>query len=160
VRWRLTEAKTGSPDKRALPAFWIGPRRFFDLFSLKLSSGYVIERKVDGVMSEWDQRRDSKPRVPMTPTSYLEREQLIQTTLNSVFSTKRDEEDHGKSTRTAGQERGRVLDARGADTRRVENWPEWKIGESATIQQLETSTTDSNSGSAPKESTAGSAPRR
>src|SRR6266478_900358 len=81
------------------------------LIGVKLSSGYVIERKVDGVMAEWDQRRDSKPRVPMTPTSYLEREELIQTTLNSVFSIKRDEQDDVKTTGTAGQERSRVLDA-------------------------------------------------
>jgi deoxycytidylate deaminase len=97
------------------PFLGIGPRRFFDLFSLKLSSGYVIERKSNGKMVEWEQRRDSKPRVPMSPTSYLEREQLIQTTLNSVFSIRRDEQRDAKTTSIAGQERGRVLDAPGGD---------------------------------------------
>jgi hypothetical protein len=93
------------------PFLGIGPRRFFDLFSLKLSSGYVIERKLDGKIVEWDQRRNSKPRVPMAPTSYLEREQLIQATLNSVFSIKREENaSDAKTTGIAGQERAGVLD--------------------------------------------------
>jgi deoxycytidylate deaminase len=93
------------------PFLGIGPRRFFDLFSMKLSSGYVIERKHDGTVVDWDQRRNSKPRVPMAPTSYLEREQLIQITLNSVFSIKREENaNDAKTTGIAGQERRGVLD--------------------------------------------------
>jgi deoxycytidylate deaminase len=98
------------------PFLGIGPRRFFDLFSLKLSSGYVLERKRDGIVAEWDHRRDSKPRVPMTPTSYLEREQLIQTTLNSIFSKKRgNQTSDAKNTGIASQERGRVLESSGED---------------------------------------------
>src|SRR5439155_1666509 len=79
-----------SGDKRSPfePFLGIGPRRFFDLFSLKLSSGYAIERKQDGSKVDWNLRTDAKPRVPMPPTSYLEREQLISRTLVSVFSTK------------------------------------------------------------------------
>jgi deoxycytidylate deaminase len=99
------------------PFLGIGPRRFFDLFSLKLSSGYVAERKRDGAIVEWDQRQDSRPRVPMAPTSYLEREQLIHKTLNSTFSLKQDE--HGSNveiTAIKGQERSGVLAARGADS--------------------------------------------
>jgi hypothetical protein len=93
------------------PFLGIGPRRFFDLFSLKLSSGYVVERKLDGKIAVWDQRQNSKPRVPMAPTSYLEREQLIQATLNSVFSNKREEKTiDAKSTGIEGQERSGVLD--------------------------------------------------
>lgn len=67
------------------PFLGIGPRRFFDLFSLKLSSGYSIERKRDGEKVPWDVRTDSRPRVPMQPTSYLEREQLISNTLYSIL---------------------------------------------------------------------------
>ena len=97
------------------PFLGVGPRRFFDLFSLKLSSGYAIERKVNGSIVEWDQRRDSKPRVPMSPTSYLEREQLIQTTLNSVFSIKGKQESDVKTTGPSSQERGRILEHPGED---------------------------------------------
>lgn len=64
----------------------IGPRRFFDLFSLKLSSGYSIERKKDGSSVEWNLRTNSKPRVPMIPASFLEREQIVSATLNSLRS--------------------------------------------------------------------------
>lgn len=98
------------------PFLGIGPRRFFDLFSLKLSSGYAIERKLNGSVVEWDQRRDSKPRVPMAPTSYLEREQLIQKTLNSVFTKRDDQVSDVKTTGTEGQERSRVLEPSGEDS--------------------------------------------
>ena len=53
----------------------VGPRRYVDLFSMKLSSGKELERKDNhGNLSEWD--RDCGPRIPMPPDSYLEREQL------------------------------------------------------------------------------------
>jgi deoxycytidylate deaminase len=99
------------------PFVGIGPRRFFDLFSLKLSSGNVIERKIDGKMVDWDYRRDARPRVPMPPTSYLEREELIQKTLNAVFiEAKRKIEDDATTTRTASEERSGVLEPTGADS--------------------------------------------
>ena len=54
----------------------VGPRRYFDLFSMKLSSGYPMVRKnEDGSIKDWE-RRFARPRVPMLPTSYLEREKL------------------------------------------------------------------------------------
>lgn len=98
------------------PFFGIGPRRFFDLFSLKLSSGYVVERKLNGSVLEWNQRTDSRPRVPMAPTSYLEREQLIHKTLNSIFSSKQGE--YGSDieiTGTASQDGSGVLETRRED---------------------------------------------
>ncbi len=67
-----------------VPFLGIGPRRFFDLFSLKLSSGYSVERKYDGAMVPWNLRTNSRPRVPMVPASYLEREQIASATLNSL----------------------------------------------------------------------------
>ena len=59
------------------PFVGIGPRRFFDLFSMKLSSGYPIKRKNDdGGLISW--RRDkSSPRVQMLPTSYTQRERVV-----------------------------------------------------------------------------------
>jgi hypothetical protein len=59
----------------------VGPRRFFDLFSMKLSNGYPMKRKQrpDGVKEKWKISSDSTVRVPMLPKSYLEREaQLVE----------------------------------------------------------------------------------
>ena len=58
------------------PFVGIGPRRFYDLFSMKMSSGYPVKRKLeDGSTVQW--RRDqSQPRIQMLPTSYIQREKL------------------------------------------------------------------------------------
>jgi deoxycytidylate deaminase len=53
----------------------IGPRRFFDLFSMTLSRGSEVERKQDGKITKWD-RGSAVPRIQMLPSSYLQREQL------------------------------------------------------------------------------------
>ena len=49
-----------------LPFVGIGPRRYLDLFSLDLSTGRKIKRRVS-----------RPPRVPMLPFSYLERESKL-----------------------------------------------------------------------------------
>lgn len=69
--------ETEEADKVTYQSFvGVGPRRYFDLFSMKLSSGYPMERKSkDGTIKEWE-RKYARPRVPMLPTSYLEREKL------------------------------------------------------------------------------------
>jgi deoxycytidylate deaminase len=92
----------------------IGPRRFFDLFSLKLSSGYSIERKKDGVKVPWDLRTDSKPRVPMVPASYLEREQIASATLNSLRTET--SQDAATRRKDATEDRARVLGVVGEDS--------------------------------------------
>lgn len=59
----------------------VGPRRFFDLFSMRLSNGYPMKRKhkPDGKKEKWKIGNDSTVRVPMLPKSYLEREaQLVE----------------------------------------------------------------------------------
>jgi deoxycytidylate deaminase len=63
----------------------IGPRRFYDLFSMGMSSGYPVERKKEnGRVLNW--RRDgSSPRVQMLPTSYIEREKLTAATFKSTI---------------------------------------------------------------------------
>lgn len=72
------------------PFLGIGPRRYFDLFSLRLSSGYVIKRKEkDGRLVVWNQQHDSKPRVPMAATSYLEREQYVTRSVYKRIEEKR-----------------------------------------------------------------------
>ena len=55
----------------------VGPRRFFDLFSVGLSSGYETIRKPRGEKGKfvWE-RSKANLRVPMFPTTYLEREML------------------------------------------------------------------------------------
>jgi cytidine deaminase len=61
------------------PFVGVGPRRYFDLFSMKLSDGYPLKRKIAGRTAPWAKTQDAVVRVPMLPTSYLEREaQLVQ----------------------------------------------------------------------------------
>ncbi len=72
------------------PFTGVGPRRFFDLFSMKLSNGYPLKRKQkpDGTKAKWKISGDAIVRVPMSPTSYLEREaqlaQLVTTLLEET----------------------------------------------------------------------------
>jgi hypothetical protein len=58
-----------------VPFVGVGPRRFFDLFSMELSSGYVMERKVEGRAIAWSRANNRGPRVAMIPASYLDREE-------------------------------------------------------------------------------------
>jgi deoxycytidylate deaminase len=58
------------------PFVGVGPRRFYDLFSLTLGTGREIRRKEkrrSGEKHKW-KRGAERPRVPMDPTSYLDRE--------------------------------------------------------------------------------------
>jgi deoxycytidylate deaminase len=57
------------------PFLGIGPRRYFDLFSLKLSTGQPLERKADGQLKHWS-RDTAQLRLALRPESYLERERL------------------------------------------------------------------------------------
>ncbi|HEX7837242.1 MAG TPA: hypothetical protein VF469_07245 [Kofleriaceae bacterium] len=69
------------------PFMGIGPRRFFDLFSMKLSNGYPLKRKQkpDGTKVKWKISDEAIVRIPMPRTTYLEREarvaQLVTTQL-------------------------------------------------------------------------------
>jgi hypothetical protein len=72
------------------PFIGVGPRRFFDLFSVTHSTGYPLERKnKQGRILDWRPKRDSMPRVPMAPSSYLQREVLASRTVYSIFESKR-----------------------------------------------------------------------
>ncbi len=67
------------------PFVGVGPRRFFDLFSLKLGSGYPVKRKMDGAVIDWSSSRNKADlRVPMQPLSYLEREAHAVRILNTL----------------------------------------------------------------------------
>jgi len=57
-----------------VPFVGIGPRKFFDLFSMRLSSGCEIERKnKEGYVLNWKPEK-SYARIQMLPCSYLEKE--------------------------------------------------------------------------------------
>lgn len=68
---------TGCQDKVVFePFIGVGPRRYFDLFSLKLSGGRELKRKqhrASGDIIAW-RRLGQRPRVPLDAASYLDRE--------------------------------------------------------------------------------------
>lgn len=58
------------------PFVGIGPRRFFDLFSMRHGSGFPLKRKdSSGKVLPWDVETGTI-RIPMSPYAYLEREAL------------------------------------------------------------------------------------
>jgi deoxycytidylate deaminase len=61
----------------------VGPRRYHDLFSLKPNYGNVISRKSDGKIIAWP-GVGGKPKLPMHPISYLQREQLAVEELEQI----------------------------------------------------------------------------
>lgn len=66
------------PDRRERVAFepfvGIGPRRFFDLFSMRHGSGFPLKRKDEsGCTLPWE-RQTGTIRLPLSPLTYLERE--------------------------------------------------------------------------------------
>ena len=67
----------GFQDKvRFEPFVGIAARRYFDLFSMRLSAGLRLKRKdAAGNILPWS-RESAKPRVRMAPYSYLQREEL------------------------------------------------------------------------------------
>ena len=70
------EAEEISEKVKFIPFTGIGPRKYFDLFSMSLSSGYEIKRKNNlGKVVKWE-AKDSKIRLQMTPYTYLDKETL------------------------------------------------------------------------------------
>ncbi|MEX1027193.1 MAG: deaminase [Candidatus Paceibacterota bacterium] len=58
------------------PFVGVGPRRFFDLFSLRHGSGRDVKRKdADGFAIEWDDK-SAELKLPLSPLSYLDLEEL------------------------------------------------------------------------------------
>lgn len=86
------------PDRVQFESFvGIGPRRYFDLFSLRLSTGYPKYRRTRaGIASEWKEE-DARVRVPMLPTSYLQREKLaVEEIADTLKKLGLGKERHGK----------------------------------------------------------------
>jgi deoxycytidylate deaminase len=75
------------------PFVGIGSRRFMDLFSMGLSSGYAAVRKLSGTSEkiEWI-LEVARVRVPMLPTSYIEREKVSVDELNKLLEEKNETE--------------------------------------------------------------------
>jgi len=69
-----------------VPFVGVGPRRYFDLFSLTLSTGYPIERKRDGKLAPWSPAT-AAVRLQVKPSTYLQRELLAYGTLQRIRSS-------------------------------------------------------------------------
>jgi hypothetical protein len=66
----------GEKKVRFKPFIGVGPRQFFELFSLSMSSGREIDRKnKDGSVFAW-KMKDASPRVPMLPVAHRRFEDL------------------------------------------------------------------------------------
>jgi deoxycytidylate deaminase len=63
----------------------VGPRKFFDLFSMTLSSGYKTKRKADGRKLQWFPN-ESFPRIPLLPNTYIDRERVAADELMALTS--------------------------------------------------------------------------
>jgi deoxycytidylate deaminase len=59
-----------------VPFVGVGPRRFMDFFSMRISSGYKKRRKEDGYKVNW-LRKNAQIRVPLPAISYIEAEKLL-----------------------------------------------------------------------------------
>lgn len=77
-------AKEPEPMVQFEPFMGVGPRRFFDLFSTQLGSGYPVRRKDDsGSSLEWMPENGSL-RLQMLPASYLDLEVLASEKFNQA----------------------------------------------------------------------------
>ncbi|GMV82726.1 MAG: hypothetical protein AMXMBFR7_39100 [Planctomycetota bacterium] len=65
------------------PFIGVGPRRYFDLFSMRLGSGRALIRKKEDGTAITD-NQNLGPRVQLYPTSYIEREKLCMLILKSL----------------------------------------------------------------------------
>lgn len=79
----LDEANRAKRKVPFTPFVGVGPRRYFDLFSLTLSRGFELVRKRDGKILKMS-RPESFPRVSMSPFSYIQREAIAIKALESL----------------------------------------------------------------------------
>ena len=86
--------RKATPARRDLvrfePFVGIGPRRFFDLFSARLGSGYTLKRKdVAGKKLEWKPEQ-GRLRLQMLPASYLDLEFIASDMFNKARRVEED----------------------------------------------------------------------
>lgn len=67
----------------------VGPRRYFDLFSLTLSEGHELIRKRNGQTIEI-QRANAWTRVPLSPFSYLQKEERAVEEFEAIYTKQLD----------------------------------------------------------------------
>lgn len=67
----------------------VGPRRYFDLFSLTLSTGHELLRKEEGKTIEI-KRHNAWPRIPLSPYSYLQKEEIAVEQFEKVYDQQLD----------------------------------------------------------------------
>ncbi len=81
--------ETGQNRVRFQPFVGIGPRRFFDLFSMQLSSGYDLERKdpETGAAKDFSIAK-ARLRVLMNPASYIDLEATAQRLYGDITGEK------------------------------------------------------------------------
>ncbi|HBE9180351.1 TPA: dCMP deaminase family protein [Serratia fonticola] len=71
------------------PFVGVGPRCYFNLFSINLGIGYKIVRKdKEGKVMKWN-RRNGRLRIQMLPSSYIEKELMTADKLNNMSSVLR-----------------------------------------------------------------------
>lgn len=81
-----SENKTSKGKVIFEPFVGVGPRCFFNLFSINLGIGYKILRKdEEGKVVKWE-RRNGKLRIQMLPSSYIEKELKTADSLNEMKS--------------------------------------------------------------------------
>ena len=68
--------ETQKPKVCFEPFVGVGPRKFFDLFSMNLSRGNKLKRELKGKKISW-KRQDACVRVPLSAVSYIEKEPHI-----------------------------------------------------------------------------------
>ncbi len=75
------------PSKQVVfePFLGVGPRRFLDLFSMRIGDGYPLKRKQSGAVVAWN-KDSAAVRVPMLPTSYLDREEQLARLVPSLLN--------------------------------------------------------------------------
>ncbi|HDL8214600.1 TPA: cytidine deaminase, partial [Yersinia enterocolitica] len=66
------------------PFVGVGPRCFFNLFSINLGTGYkVVRKESDGTVVNWE-RKNGRLRIQMLPSSYIEKELKAADSLNKI----------------------------------------------------------------------------
>lgn len=80
-----------------VPFVGVGPRKFFDLFSTRLSSGYVVKRKTgNGTVTDWS-KENASPRLNMTPIDYFQKEAIAVEAFGSIMEEIEKENDNDKT---------------------------------------------------------------
>jgi len=70
-----TSVSSGENKVSFEPFVGVGPRKYIDLFSMRLGGGAALRRKENGRVIPWD-RKKANLRFPMLPVSYVDNEKL------------------------------------------------------------------------------------